>query len=327
MLTVQMKGFDKNFVDFPDYILKITKEIWEERGLATLHDYYAKNIIVRSPNGIVQGNSHVIAATMSMLSEFPDRRLLGEDIIWCGLPEEGMLSSHRILSTATHLGDGVYGPATGKPLCYRAMADCYAINNQIFDEWLIRDQGAIVRQLGHSPEDFARHLIDQEGGAEHCNKPFTPQDDIAGPYQQTGNNHEAGQHLRNILTRLMQADFSVIPKTYDRAANLFYPAGITCYSHDGADNFWLGLRSSFPSAKLTIHHMMGMDDDLMPRRAAVRWSLEGKHDGWGRFGKPSHAHVYIMGITHAEFGTWGLRREYTLFDELMIYKQILLKEG
>ena len=44
-----MKGFDPKFRDFPDYIIGITKEIWEDRGIATLHDYYSKDIVVRSP--------------------------------------------------------------------------------------------------------------------------------------------------------------------------------------------------------------------------------------------------------------------------------------
>ena len=142
-----MKGFDPKWEDFPDYILGITAEIWEGRGIATLHDYYTADIPVRSPGSVVVGNKGVIAATMATLAEFPDRRLLGEDVIWSGTPEEGMLSSHRILSTATHLGDGVYGNATGQTLTYRIIADCHAINNQINDEWLIRDQSAIVRQL------------------------------------------------------------------------------------------------------------------------------------------------------------------------------------
>ena len=29
-----MKGFDTKFSDFPDYIIGITKEIWEDRGIA-----------------------------------------------------------------------------------------------------------------------------------------------------------------------------------------------------------------------------------------------------------------------------------------------------
>ena len=146
-----MKGFDPKFVDFPDYILGITKEIWEDRGIATLHEYYAEDIVVRSPASVVVGNQGVIGATMATLAEFPDRQLLGEDVIWSGAPETGMLSSHRILSTATHLGSGIYGKASGTKLTYRIIADCHAINNQINDEWLIRDQCAIVRQMEWDP--------------------------------------------------------------------------------------------------------------------------------------------------------------------------------
>ena len=84
-----MKGFDSKFSDFPDYILGITKEIWEDRGLATLHHYYSDDIVVRSPGSVVIGNGDVISATMATLAEFPDRRLLGEDVIWSGTPEDG----------------------------------------------------------------------------------------------------------------------------------------------------------------------------------------------------------------------------------------------
>jgi hypothetical protein len=34
--------------------------------------------------------------------------------------------------------------------------------------------------------------------------------------------------------------------------------------------------------------------------------------------------VYVLGITQAEFGPWGLRREWTLYDETAIWKQIHL---
>ena len=125
-----MQGFDNKFKDFPDYILGITNEIWEQRGIETLNHYYSDDIIVRSPEGIVIGNKKVINATKNTLKEFPDRELLGEDVIWSGNPNDGMLSSHRILSTATHNGIGVFGDATGKKLVYRVIADCHAINNQ-----------------------------------------------------------------------------------------------------------------------------------------------------------------------------------------------------
>ena len=327
-----MKGFDPKFTDFPDYIIGITKEIWEDRGIATLHHYYAPDIIVRSPSSIVQGNQGVIAATMATLAEFPDRTLLGEDVIWSGTPETGMLSSHRLHSTATHANSGVYGAATGKQLRYRIIADCHARDNQIDDEWLIRDQGAIVRQLGWTPREFARDLIQREGGPDHCAHPFNPKDDLQGPYTGTGNDNEWGARYADILNQIMKADFSVIPNAYDRAANLAYAGGIEALSHEGADQFWMGLRASFPNARFTIHHQIGRSDPMMPPRAALRWSLTGLHDGWGSFGAPTGAPVHIMGASHAEFGAVisgqpKLRREWALFDETAVWKQILLHTG
>ena len=322
-----MKGFSNRFTDFPDYIIGITKEIWEDRGIATLHDYYSDDIVVRSPASVVVGNKSVIGATMATLAEFPDRTLLGEDVIWSGTPEEGMLSSHRLLSTATHVHSGMYGEATGKKLVYRILADCHAINNQINDEWLIRDQGAIVRQMGWDPKAYAADLIEREGGFEACVKPLTPENDIEGPYKGRGNDNEWGEKYADILTRIMGADMAVIGKEYDRAVQTEYPGGETGHSFGSADQFWMGLRASFPNAKFQIDHQIGRDDPLMPPRAAVRWSLTGTHDGWGRFGAPTGKQVYLLGISHAEFGPWGLRREYTLFDETSVWKQILLQTG
>ncbi|MBO6790535.1 MAG: ester cyclase [Dinoroseobacter sp.] len=327
-----MKGFSGRFVDFPDYIVGITKEIWEDRGLATLHDYYAPDIIVRSPSSVVVGNQDVISATMATLAEFPDRTLYGEDVIWSGSPEEGMLSSHRLHSTATHVNPGVYGAPTGTKLKYRIIADCHAINNQINDEWLIRDQGAIVRQLGLDPKAYARDLITREGGPENCVKPYTPATDVEGPYKGCGNDNAWGQSYADILTRIMSADFRVIPEEYDRAAILSYAGGAQALSFEGADQFWMGLRSSFPDAEFKIHHMIGREDPLMPPRAALRWTLHGKHSGWGSFGVPTGAEVFVLGASHAEFGALisgqpKLRREWALFDETAIWKQIILHTG
>ncbi len=327
-----MKGFSNRWADFPDYIIGITKEIWEDRGIATLHHYYSPDIVVRSPGSVVIGNEKVIGATMATLAEFPDRALLGEDVIWSGSPEEGMLSSHRILSTATHLADGVYGKASGKKLQYRIIADCHAINDQINDEWLIRDQTAIVKQIGWDAKEYAADLIAREGGPDACVRPLTPATDRPGPYKGRGNDNEWGAKYASILERIMGADMAVIPGEYDRAVQSEYPGGETGHGTGPVDRFWMGLRASFPDATFTIDHQIGRDDPTMPPRSAIRWSLHGKHDGWGYFGAPTGAEVYVLGISHAEFGSLGaaparIRREFTLFDETSIWKQILLQTG
>lgn len=322
-----MKGFNSKFKDFPDYILGITQEIWEHRDLASLNHYYSEHIPVRSPGSLVIGNQHVIGATMATLAEFPDRQLLGEDVIWSGTPEDGMLSSHRILTTATHLGNGIYGKASGKALKYRVIADCHAKNNQIDDEWLIRDQGAVVRQLGIDPKDFAADLITTEGGVDQCVQPFTPAIDVSGPYQGKGNDDEFGQRYADILNRIMSAEISCIKSEYDRACQAEQPGGVTSHSWDAVERFWMGLRASFPNAKFTIDHQIGRQDPMMSPRAAIRFSLHGKHDGWGSFGKPTGADVYVMAAAHVEFGPCGIRREFVLFDETSVWKQILIHTG
>lgn len=320
-----MKGFSEKWTNLPDYILGITKEIWENRGIDTLNHYYAKDIPMRFPEGVSIGNQKTINGTLATLAEFPDRQLTGEDVIWSGNETDGFLSSHRLLTMGTHTGGGYFGPPTGKNFVIRAIADCAAINDQINDEWLIRDTAGIVKQLGMDPKQFALDLIEREGGAEKCVQPFCPENDVSGPYKGKGNNNEWGQKLSDILKRMMEKDFAVIQSEYDRAVQTEHPGSKTVHSWSDTEALWMNLRSSFPSANFSIDHQIGREDPLLSPRAAVRWSLLGKHDGWGMFGQPTGAKVYIMGFTHAEFGPYGLRREYTLFDPVSIWKQIFIK--
>ena len=322
-----MIGFDPGWPTFPAYIIGITKEIWEGRGIASLREYYSEDIIVRMPSGVSIGNEAVIVGTMATLAEFPDRELLADDVVWAGSPETGMLSSHRISCTATHAHDGCFGRATGRRISFRAIADCHARNNVIDDEWLARDQGAICLQLGLEPEAFARTLIEREGGPETAGKPFTPEQDQSGPYQGRGNDNEWGSRYAEILQSIMAADFTAVAREYDRACRLAYPDGVEARSIPPAENFWLGLRAALPSAKFTIDHQIGNEDPMLGPRAALRWSLRGKHDGWGRFGAPSGADVYVMGFSHADFGPWGLRNETVVFDSVAVWKQILMHKG
>ena len=333
-----LDGFGAQWKDLPDFIIGITKEIWEDRNLHSLRRYYGPSMAVRSPASIVVGNTDVIAATMATLAEFPDRRLLGEDVIWAETGEAdnqegeghhgtGYFSSHRLVCTATHSRPGMYGEPTGRKLTYRILADCASRADAIYDEWLVRDQGAIVRQIGWDPKAFAADLIAREGGPDNCVRPFHPSLDRAVQYAGRGNDNIYGRSHAETLTRLMDGEMSVIKRSYDRAVQLEHPGHVTTHGRAAADEFWMALRSSFPDARFEVHHTVGREDHWFSPRSAVRWSLTGKHSGWGAFGTPTGAEVHVMGISHAEFGPWGLRREYTLYDETAIWKQIVLQTG
>jgi len=65
-----------------DYIYGITREIWEERGVGTkLRAYYADDCLVRAPTGLTDSMAGVAGDTLQTLHQFPDRWLVGEDVI------------------------------------------------------------------------------------------------------------------------------------------------------------------------------------------------------------------------------------------------------
>ena len=322
-----MKGFDKRWKDLPDYILGITKEIWEDRQVHTLRSYYGKNMTKRSGDGIVIGAENVIAETLGALATAPGVQIFGEDVIWSGNEDDGFLSSHRAYNFFAHTQEGPLGTPTGKTLSQYCIADCACRDNVIYDEWLVHDNASYVRQLGLDPKQYARDVIMREGGPEKCRKPFTPDQDVKGEYLSRGNDHSVGQRYADLMDRIMAADIAAVETEYDRACHLSLPGGINAHGRPSADQFWLGLRAAFPSAKFVVHHQIGREDPGFSPRAALRWSLTGTHDGWGSFGAPTGAKVHIMGISHAEFGPWGLRREYVLYDEIAIWKQIILHTG
>lgn len=307
------------FATLPDYIQGVTYEIWEGRQIASLDQSYGKDMVMRSSAAMILGTDGVINDTLASQASFPDRVILGDDVIWSGTEADGYLSSHRSMIIGTHTGHGVFGAPTGKVVATRCIADCFVQDDVITDEWLCYDVSSMVQQLGHSPHDWA--VADLARGGH---RPFTPDQDRPGPYIGAGNEHPLGDRLADILTRIMAKDIAVIAETYDRAVNIYHAGGVTGWGVPFAEAQWMQLRTAFPDATFTVHHKIGRDDKGEPDRAAVRWSLDGTHTGHGTFGPPSGAPVHIMGFTHAEFGPWGLRREWSLWDEVAIWKQILL---
>lgn len=320
-----MKNFDPKWRDFPHFIIGITKEIWEDRGIHLLETCYAPDIVVRGAGGMKVGNQAVIDDTLAKMAAFPNLRILAEDVIWSGGDDSHYLSSHRTVITGTQTGHGAFGPPSGRTYHARCIADCAVTEGVFDDEWLVFDTAAIVMQLGHDVQAFVRAQIAAEGGPARAKRPFTPDQDRIGPYRLTGNDNAWGGRLAEILGRIMGKDIAVIGRDYDRAVRIEHPGGQGGWGQDFAEAAWMGLRSSFPRADFAIHHVIGMEEPGRPPRAAVRWSLDGRHDGYGRFGAPTGAEVHVMGITHAEWGPWGLRAEFTQVDEVAVWKQILMQ--
>ena len=322
-----MKGFDKKYKDFPDYILKITEQIWEGKDVESIGKFYTKDIPVRSPFGVTYGNKPVIDATYATLKEFPNRQLLGEDVIWNGNDEIGYHSSHRILSKGTHLGDGFYGKPSGKDIYYRVIADCACKENQVYDEWIVRDQGAMVRQIGYSPKEFAKKIIESEGGILTASKLFDCDTDKSSNYEaERYKKGSKAEKYTEILKNIFYYNYKF--DGYDRAANIFWPGNRIGHGREAIKEKWNSLKAIFSDIKFTIEHVGFLEEVGQNPRISVRWFLEGTHSKDSMdYDKASNKKIFIMGINHAEFYSNSIIREWVLFDEVAIWKQILLNHG
>ena len=320
-----MKGFDNKYKDFPDYILKITKQIWEGKDVNSISEFYSKDIPVRSPFGITYGNKPVIDATFATLKEFPNRQLLGEEVIWNGNDEKGYHSSHRILSKGTHLGDGFYGKPTKKDIYYRVIADCACKNNQVYDEWIVRDQGAIVRQLGHTPKEFAKQIIEKEGGETKAKKVFDLSSDMKSEYTPFNFKKDSiGEKYSQILKNIFLEDYKFT--NYARAASIFWPGNKIGHGREEISKFWNSIKKALKNINFSIEHVGWLEEAGKNSKVSIRWFLNGLHaNNTNEYEQATNKNIFIMGINHAEIVDGNIIREWVLFDEVAIWKQLLMK--
>ena len=87
----------------------------------------------------------------------------------------------------------------------------------------------------------------------------------------------------------------------------------------------VGYLASFPDAEWNIDQLMVNKEPGNAVRLAMRWSINATHSGWGRFGIPSGAPVYIMGLTHAHMVDGLVTMEWILVDEVSVWKQIIAR--
>ena len=319
-----MKGFDKKYKSFPDFILKITKQIWEGKDVNSIANFYTEDIPVRSPFGVTYGNKPVIDATFATLREFPNRQLLGEDVIWNKDSEDGYHSSDRILSKGTHLGDGSYGKPSGKNIYYRVIADCACKYNQVYDEWIVRDQGAMVRQIGFTPKEFAQKIIENEGGIGKCKKIFNLKSDMKSEYKPNpAPKDSVGVKYSNILNTIFTNDYNF--SDYARAASIYWPGNKIGHGREDIEKFWQSLKGAFSNFKFSIEHIGYLEEQGKNPKASIRWFLDANHSNkTSDFGEATNKNIFIMGINHAEISDGKVIREWVLFDEVAIWKQILM---
>ncbi len=313
--------------DLVDFILGITFEIWEQRQVELIHDYYAQEVEVYSLDSMTNSAAVMVDNTFKTLAAYPDRLLLADDVITRGSTKQGF-SSHRLISPMTNQGESAFGDATGLQILAMNIADCEVNNGLITREWLVRDNLAVIRQLGFDPVTCARIIAKQFDKKQI--------DWLASEYARTS----AGQDPDLSDPNLADESFSFVHKTLsncwvdgnnDELKGAYAPycvlqrAPLQKYSgRDALLKHYADWRLAFPNASLSIDHVCSQPYDEHNQRIAVRWSVAAIHEGEFANQPASGKPVYILGVTHWQIVDGRIASEWTVFDELAMLAQTLV---
>ena len=314
--------------DLVDYILGITFEIWEEGGVDLIDHYYGPDTLVYSLDGITSGSQAMIDGTQAMLAAFPDRLLLGDDVIGKGDTHDGY-SSHRVLSPMTNTGDSMWGPATGKSVRIMNMADCVVEEGVIALEWLARDNLALIKQLGFDITESARLIADRRTPelsawfveeTDRLSNSLKPVDDTVLCSAST----DPQQFSQQVLNALWMTDSSTTIESAYAPYSVMHRSPIEIISGRAAiAKHYADLRGAFDCSAASVDHIAVQAAGDHTHHIAARWAVCGMHVGEylgvAATGKP----VYIMGVTHRRIVDGRIAVEWTVFDSLGVLSQLL----
>ena len=320
-----MPGFDAEFADIVDYILRITYRIWEGKQVGLCHDYYSDDCPVWTLAGYTEGAEAVTQNTIRTLGAFPDRTLHADNIVWGGDAETGFHTSHLITTHMTNLGPSEFGPATGREATIGVIAHCVCRDNRIVEEWLVRDNLSLARQLGididHWLEQRSREPLGSEFAAwlESEWQRVSQVERRRLPYPENQPEGLVEAALNNIWNGTLVGDCHQL---YTEDATLHASSRDDAVGIEAIQRIYLGLLGSMPDAKISVDYLCSnaMRDDAT--YVAARWTLAGTHSGGALWGEPTGAPLLVLGESQFRIENGKVTEEWLVFDELAVLTQV-----
>jgi predicted ester cyclase len=320
--TQRMNGFDGEFIDIVDFIYRITHRIWVDRAIGQIYDYYDHASTVYSPSGVTHTVEEVVASTAVMINAFPDRESHFLNVAWSGDDECGFYTSHLGFSRMTNRGPSAYGPATNRTVTIRTVADCISLNNKIHTEWLVRDNGAMVRQLGFDRHTVARQLAERPEAEIFV---------LAAPprmYEQLARQpldlpRETVEHFMAHLFHDIwnRRRLDMLEAFYASDAIVHSGGGRVAVGVRNISTLIISILTAIPDAVMQVNHVSWSEepDGVI---VAVRWTLEGSTRQGGILGDvPAAQEISMMGMSHFRYLGEKIIEEWTLFDEVALLTQ------
>lgn len=324
-------GFDDEFIDIVDYILRITHRIWEQKNIGLCYRYYADICPVFTLGGYGENIEDVIQGTLKTIAAFPDRSLIGENVIFSEDGNEHYYSSHLISSVMTNTGSSEFGPATNKTGRVTTIADCVCFENKIVKEWLVRDNGFLVKQLGLNIIDVAKHMAKVPNNEKHIQWLEEEFIRVQAIDHRTSSTPilegELAAFSHNWIDTLFnQKQFSKIHEFYNLTATQQWPSGRMSTGLAQVNGTFIQFFAHCPDAKLTVDHLAITPFDNDSHDVAVRWSLAGYFNPQSiELSDLKNLPYFLLGASHLRIKNGKIVEEVTVFDEVALHANLFKK--
>jgi pimeloyl-ACP methyl ester carboxylesterase/predicted ester cyclase len=324
-----MRGFDADYTDIVDYIIRCTHRIWDERDVGLIYTHYTHNCVAYTTLGTMYDRETHIRDTIQRLVEFPDRRGQAIQVIWRGNDVDGFYTSHMTHGLGRHTEFGAWGKPTGRTFCTRTVAECMILENKIYKEWIVRDNMGPLIQVGVDPQVFATGIAKAKLERGETVLEISENRRLLGQYQPEAQAdisiaHDDGESellewLHHIYNKRM---FGKIHEIYAPNCQWHGPLMRELYGVAAVLQQTMRLVALMPDCAFVPQHICSVDSEEGGRKYAVRWMLDGHHLGYGSLGAPTGHKLSVMGVTHFHIRDGKIIDEWVVYDELSMLVQL-----
>jgi len=325
-----LAGFDPEYRNIVDYIVRITYRIWETqaREVAYIEACYSDDSLVYDDYGLQTGNAKIVGDTHHTTGAFPDIILDAEEVIWAGDDQVGFHTSHLTRILGTNTGPSKYGAPTGAEIDVMVIANCVALGNDIFLEHVLYNTSAMLKQLGLDLWEEAKRL---------ASDPFPGWPRSADTWAELRAGVRPDQPLnvgepvdgfdpdafsRSVHDNIWNGDGAAVEDSY--AADFAFE-GTTDRKFAGRNAYRAyvsELRASFPDMAHQVDEVYWMGNDEDGYLISTRWSADATHTGGTLYRDPTGQKCQIWGITQQRVKDGIVEQEWQLFNELDLMIQI-----
>jgi steroid delta-isomerase-like uncharacterized protein len=276
----------------------------DKAGYLDLYD--AKCVMYGLPPGLPPDIEGIKQFVTMRWAAFPDEHVVIEDMVAEGDKVAGRYTLH-----ATHQGDFMGVPATGKKVTMVGNTILRFANGKCVERWNNADQLGLMQQLGVIPKE--------EPAGESASKPHSPEKSAQPMMKGKSTSAEQNKAIarRYVEEAINKGNLAALDEVIDATYVYHEPGTPETHGPEGLKQLIMMYRNAFPDLHIAVEDMVAEGDKVVARGTA-----HGTHKGELMGTPPTGKQVAVTTITVLRFAGGKVAEEWEVYDALGMMQQL-----